>query len=165
MYYNTRRGRVSITSHMCLIYNSRIPEQSVAQNSNMYVCVWKRSQEFRNPALVASTHLMCKIRTCHHVCFNFKMQLCMWCRKKAPGIQECLANAPKITCTQFGTTESSGIRIYFCPLIFCFILEKTLPGMARTASGNISVVTFQVPNSQWEHTRVVHRPSGQCISK
>ena len=110
-----RRGWVSITSHMCLIYNSRIPEESVAQNSNMYVCVWKRSQEFRNPALVASTHLMCKIRTCRHVCFNFKMQLCMWCRKKAPGIQECLATAPKITCTQFGTPESSGIRIYFFP--------------------------------------------------
>ena len=128
---NRRRGWVSITSHMCLIYNSRIPEESVAQNSNMYVCVWKRSQEFRNPALVASTHLMCKIRTCRHVCFNFKMQLCMWCRKKAPGIQECLANAPKITCTQFGTPESSGIRTYFCPLIFSFIFEKTLLGMAR----------------------------------
>ena len=60
-------GGVSITSHMCLIYNSRIPEESVAQNSNMYVCVWKRSQEFRNPALVASSNLMCQIRTCMYV--------------------------------------------------------------------------------------------------
>ena len=58
---------MSITSHMCLIYNSRIPEESVAQNSNMYVCVWKRSQEFRNPALVASSNLMCQIRTCMYV--------------------------------------------------------------------------------------------------
>ena len=62
-----RRGGVSITSHMCLICNSRIPEESVAQISNMYVCVWKRSQEFRNPALVASSNLMCQIRTCMYV--------------------------------------------------------------------------------------------------
>ena len=126
---------MSITSHMCLIYNSRIPEESVARNSNMYVCVWKRSQEFRNPALVASTHLMCKFRTCRHVCFNFKMQLCMWCRKKAPGIQECLANAPKITCTQFGTPESSGIRTYFCPLIFSYIFEKNSTGNGQEILG------------------------------
>ena len=130
MLFYKEGGGVNYESH---VSNLQFKDSwgKVAQNSNMYVCVWKRSQEFRNPALVASTHLMCKIRTCRHVCFNFKMQLCMWCRKKAPGIQECLATARKITCTQFGIPESSGIRILFCPSIFSYIFVKTLPGMAR----------------------------------
>ena len=32
-------GGGTITSHMCVIYNSWIPEESLAPNSNMYVCV------------------------------------------------------------------------------------------------------------------------------
>ena len=59
----------------------------------------------------------------------------MWCRKKAPGIQECLATAPKITCTQFGTPESSGIRTYFCPLIFSYIFEKNSTGNGQEILG------------------------------
>ena len=74
----------------------------------------------------------------------------MWCRKKAPGIQECLATAPKITCTQFGTPESSGIRIYFCPLIFSFIFEKTLPGMARKFWGHINSIYVSIGTGQEE---------------
>ena len=105
---------MSKTSHMCAIYNPRIPEESLAPNSNIYVCVWKRGQEFRNPALVAEKPKTTQKKQNKKIklwYLRFLMRLCIWCRKETPGIEECLVNALKITCTQFGTPESPGIRI------------------------------------------------------
>ena len=74
----------------------------------------------------------------------FKMQLCMWCRKKAPGIQECLVNALKITCTQFETPESPGIRIA-CILVF---FSSISAGTARNLWGDINSIYVSAGNSQ-----------------
>ena len=145
---------MSKTSHMCAIYNPRIPEESLAPNSNMYVCVWKKGQEFRNPALVAEkpkTTQKKQNKKIKRWYLRFLMRLCIWCRKETPGIEECLVNAPKITCTQFGTPESPGIRIA-CILVFFFSISthfrKNSAGTARNVWGGIHSIYVSAGNSQ-----------------
>ena len=132
---------MSNTTHMCLIYNSRVPEEPLAQNSNMYVCVWKRSQE---PGTRNQERKRKRKKKRKEKSTIFKMQLCMWCRKKAPGIQECLVNALKITCTQFETPESPGIRIA-CILVF---FSSISAGTARNLWGDINSIYVSAGNSQ-----------------
>ena len=82
---------------------------------------------------------------------RFLMRLCIWCRKETPGIEECLVNAPKITCTQFGTPESPGIRTA-CILVFFSSIpthfRKNSAGTARNVWGDINSIYVSAGNSQ-----------------
>ena len=89
-------------------------------------------QEFRNPARNSGIRMVA-IYVAKLWCI-FKMQLCMWCTKKASGIQEYLASAPKITCTQFGTPGSPGIWI-LCIFLFFLVFPYTFEKNCQEALG------------------------------